>query len=215
MVVRFEGRSAGGKYRIRLALMLVIFVTAATARAEECDLLLKSSDLKPLEVNGEILMVADPQKVRESLAVTGCAEIAAELERLKTALAQRDQLLQQYQQLVADYDGQIGRHQQTLEKTQQLNDQYSQLTNDYNLQIDRYETVTRDMSQLSHELDDLAEEYRDLAVDMMSRYRLGAAVGGGSEGLASQLQLGYDHLNLFLNNYNDRTSAMVGAEIRF
>ncbi|MCY0965968.1 hypothetical protein [Parathalassolituus penaei] len=185
------------------------------AQAESCDVVLKSSDLKPIEINGQRLVVVDVALVTHSVATTGCVQVVDELLRLRQAIASRDQLLADFRQLTADYEGQLAQHGQVLDRSQRLNEDYSHLSEDFSQQLQSYQQITSDMSDVAHRLDDLAGEYRDLASDMLYRYRLGAALGGGSDGLAGQLQFGYDHLNLYLHNYDNHTSALVGAEIRF
>merc|ERR1711879_324921 len=114
--------------------------------------------------------------------------------------------------LVQRYENQLVEYRKVLDCSTHLNQEYRGLSQDYSGQLDRYERVSEQLSGVAHELDDLSGEYRTLAARMMNRYRIGAALGSGTEGgLAKQVHIGVESMNIYVHNYDGNTSALVGT----
>ncbi len=203
---------------MRYSVIVMVFLSGAcwSDTPRDCDVLVRLSDFVSREIEGVRYQVIRPGAIEASLEQTQCAPVATELQRLRQQIAEQDALLADQERLLSRYDEQLASYRHVLERSESLNQSWRGLSDDYQQQLQRYETVSESLSQVAHELDDLSGDYRSLALDMMHRYRLGAALGTGNEGgIAKQLHFGVERLNLYLHEYEGNTSALVGAELRW
>lgn len=199
-----------------LLCMAAVSTVAMAEPQADCDVLLRMSDFTRVQIDGEWFDVVRPGAVEASLEQTGCAPIAAENQRLRDLVETQNTLLDDQETLLTRYEHQLTSYREVLDRATLLNQEYEALSKDYSIQVTRYETVSDELSGVAHDLDDLAGKYRDIASRMLNRYRLGAALGSGDEGgLAKQVHVGMESVNIYLHEYQGNTSALVGTELRW
>lgn len=200
----------------RSMIALTLTAPAVWADSVDCDVLIRTSDITEVVIDGESFQVIRPGAVDESLMQTECVPIQKELDRLTTQLAERDALLNDFEALSTRYQRQLEGYREVQSRALSLNLEYRDLTGKYSEQVTHYEAVSHQLSGVAHDLDDLAGRYRSIAEQMLTRYRLGVALGSGDQGgLARQVHVGIDRVNVYVHDYDNRTSALIGAEIRW
>ncbi|MCD8523855.1 MAG: hypothetical protein LRY66_13790 [Saccharospirillaceae bacterium] len=187
------------------------------AQAEEnrCDMLVTPAELTQQTINGQIVYLLPANKVEQTQNLTGCIHYGALLQKNQDAIHQANADIAALQKQNHDLVQQLEKYRALVADQAQLSEQYTQLNTQYQDQVTQCQALNSNLITVADKLDTLSGEYRSIAVQSLSRYRVGAAVGGGAEGFASQLHVGYDTLNLFIHNYDDKTSALIGAELRF
>lgn len=187
------------------------------AKAEEnrCDMLVTPAELTQQTINGQIVYLLPANKVEQTQNLTGCIHYGELLQKNQDAIQQANADIAALQKHNHDLVQQLEKYRTLVADQTQLSEQYTQLNTQYQDQVTQCQALNSNLITVADKLDTLSGEYRSIAVQSLSRYRVGAAMGGGTEGFASQLHVGYDTLNLFIHNYDDKTSALIGAELRF
>ncbi len=203
----------------RMALLSSVLAVFAgqSVQAEDttCEMLITPANLSQQTINGQVVYLLPADKVQQTQNITGCVNYTELLQKNQDDSRKASADIAALQQQNADLAQQLEKYRILVADQTQLGDRYSQLSTQYQDQVKQCQALNTNLISVADKLDTLSGEYRSIAVQSLSRYRVGAAVGGGSEGFASQLHVGYDTLNLFIHNYDDRTSALIGAELRF
>ncbi|PHS65934.1 MAG: hypothetical protein COB09_00200 [Thalassobium sp.] len=198
-----------------LTVSMVLKVSAAQAENSACEMLVTPAELSQQTINGQIVYLLPANKVQQTQHITGCIDYTALLQKNQDASDQASADIAALQKQNADLAQQLEKYRALVADQTQLSGQYTQLNTQYQDQVKQCQALNTNLISVADKLDTLSGEYRSIAVQSLSRYRVGAAIGGGTEGFASQLHVGYDTLNLFIHNYDDKTSALIGAELRF
>ncbi|ASP39141.1 hypothetical protein CHH28_10815 [Bacterioplanes sanyensis] len=178
-----------------------------------CEWLVTEADFQPREFDGELwfVMPADRYQQLQSL----CSDISGLLQRNQQTITELRQRTQQQQALLDDFQQQLQRYQQVVANAERINARYQNLSEAYQSQLQQQQTLLQRYQQTAQAFDELAGDYRELAAKPFSRYRLGMALGAGSDGLAGAVQAGIGPWSLMLHSMDGRSSALVGAELRF
>jgi hypothetical protein len=197
-----------------LALLGLVLWPQSSAWAQACELIVQADDFERRQVNGEWVYLM-PAARFDALQRQGCMPVTQLLQDNQQSIAELQRQVVEQQQLITDYQRQIELYQQVVAEASRINQRYDNLASSYQQQLQQQQSLIQRYQQTADEFDALAGDYRDLAAQGLSRYRLGLALGAGNEGMAGAVQFGVGRWLVLLHSLDGHASALVGTEIRF